>query len=112
MTDTENPPNRIVAGLPAGTRVAHKTGTWGRAAMNDVGIITLPGGRGHLALAVFIRNLTVPDSVNARVIAAITRAVWERAAGRGAGAAAIGRSTPAARTHVDGLPRRAGPASR
>lgn len=113
MTDTENPPDRIVAGLPAGTGVAHKTGTWGRAAMNDVGIITLPGGRGHLALAVFIRNATVPDSVSQRAIAAITRAVWEQAAGRGAGtAAAIDRSTPAARTRVYAVRRRVGPASR
>ena len=107
MTDTENPRDRIVAGLPAGTGVAHKTGTWGQAAMNDVGIVTLPGRRGHLALAVFIRNATVPDSVSQRAIAAITRAAWEQAAGRGAG-----RSTPAARTRVDGRRRRAGLASR
>jgi len=105
MTDTENPRNRIVAGLPAGTVVAHKTGTWGRAAVNDVGIVTLPGGRGHLALAVFIRNATVPDSLSQRAIAAITRAVWEQAAGRDAGAAAVGR------TPVHDMRRRAVPAA-
>jgi beta-lactamase class A len=105
MTDTENPRNRIVAGLPAGTGVAHKTGTWGRAAMNDVGIITLPGGRGHLALAVFIRNATVPDSVSQRAIAAITRAAWEQAAGLDTG-------TSAARTRVYDLRRWSVPARR
>jgi beta-lactamase class A len=46
---------RIPALLPPGTPVAHKTGTL-RAAINDVGIITLPGGRGHLAIAVFIKG--------------------------------------------------------
>src|SRR5579872_7538592 len=46
-------PNRLKGQLPAGTVVAHKTGTWGDAAMNDVGIITLPGGKGHVAIAVF-----------------------------------------------------------
>ncbi|MFL5384078.1 MAG: hypothetical protein ACJ8GN_16270, partial [Longimicrobiaceae bacterium] len=60
-----------------------------------------------------IRNATVPDSVSERAIAAITRAVWEQAAGRGAGtAAAIDRSTPAARTRVYAVRRRVGPASR
>ncbi|HET7231305.1 MAG TPA: class A beta-lactamase [Longimicrobium sp.] len=87
MTDSENPRTRIIAGLPAGTAVAHKTGTWGQsdapgaAAMNDVGIITLPGARGHLALAVFVRNATAADSVAEAAIASITRAVWEHAAG-------------------------------
>ncbi|HST62025.1 MAG TPA: serine hydrolase, partial [Longimicrobium sp.] len=55
MTASRNPGNRMVAGVPRGTPVAHKTGTWTRdqqpvtAALNDVGVITLPGGRGHLA---------------------------------------------------------------
>jgi len=89
MTHSENPRNRIVAGLPAGTDVAHKTGTWGQpgapgpAAVNDVGIITLPAGRGHLAIAVFVRNATVPDSAAEAAIAAIARAVWEHASGDG-----------------------------
>jgi hypothetical protein len=48
-----------------------------------VGIVTLPGGRGHLALAVFVRNATVADSVAEAAIASIARAVWEDAAAPG-----------------------------
>jgi beta-lactamase class A len=57
MTDTRNPAGRLRAGVPAGTRVAHKTGTWGNAAanvaVNDVGLITLPDGT-HLAVALMV----------------------------------------------------------
>jgi len=97
MTDSENPRTRIVAGLPAGTAVAHKTGTWGQpgapgpAAVNDVGIITLPGGRGHLAIAVFVRNATVPDSSVEAAIASITRIVWVHASGGAPSAARLSR---------------------
>lgn len=46
---------RIPALLPAGTPVAHKTGTIS-STTNDVGIIQLPDGRGHLAIALFIKD--------------------------------------------------------
>lgn len=49
-------PNRLRAGLPKGAILAHKTGTGrtieGRAsAINDVGIVTLPGGRRLVVVA-------------------------------------------------------------
>jgi beta-lactamase class A len=87
MTASRNPAGRIVAGVPRGTAVAHKTGTWTRdeqpvtAALNDVGVITLPGGRGHLAVAVFIRDARVPPSTGQSSIASITRAVHAQWAG-------------------------------
>ena len=61
MTDTQTGPNRLRAGLPAGTPLAHKTGTSSShegmtAVVNDVGIITLPGARGHVAIAVFVKE--------------------------------------------------------
>src|SRR6185503_18223841 len=44
---------RLRANLPAGTQVAEKTGS-GDTTTNDVGLITLPEGKGHLAMAVLI----------------------------------------------------------
>lgn len=82
MTRTQNPAGRLVAGVPAGTEVAHKTGTWGNdpahgpAALNDIGIITLPGDAGHLAIAVFARNAAVADTAVERAVASIAREAW------------------------------------
>ena len=81
MTRSRNPTTRIVAGVPAGAAVAHKTGTWtgtndaGLAALNDVGIITLPGGRGHLAVAIFVRHTPKGMAAVDPVLARITRAL-------------------------------------
>jgi beta-lactamase class A len=69
-------PNRIRAGVPAGTIVAHKTGTLGPLT-HDVGIITLPGGRGEVAMAVLIQS-GAPLSAREAVIAAVARVVWDR----------------------------------
>jgi beta-lactamase class A len=69
-------PNRIRAGVPAGTNVAHKTGTLGPLT-HDAGIVTLPGGRGDVALAVLIRS-DAPLAAREAVIAAVARAVWDR----------------------------------
>lgn len=78
MTRTQNPSDRIAAGVPAGTSVAHKTGTWGRdgvvGAINNIGIITLPNGRGHVLLAIFVRN---PQVRAAPHMAAMARTVYD-----------------------------------
>ncbi|HEX6036487.1 class A beta-lactamase [Longimicrobium sp.] len=82
MTDTRNPEGRMVAGVPRGTTVAHKTGTWTAdsephtLALNDVGVITLPGGRGHLAVAVFVRNARGQIAQTQGAIALVTRAAY------------------------------------
>lgn len=95
MTRTENPASRIVAGVPAGTEVAHKTGTWwddeqpGPLALNDIGIVTLPNGEGHLAIAVFVRNAAVSDTAVERTVAAITREAWRLWTARRASATAF-----------------------
>jgi beta-lactamase class A len=83
MTDSRNPATRIVAGVSTGTRVAHKTGTWGgwrgeSVAVNDVGIITLPAGRGHLALAILVRQATRPSAVVDSAMAEVTRLMVRR----------------------------------
>ena len=82
MTALRTSPNRIVAGVPQGTAVAHKTGTWmrdgqpGPSALNDVGVITLAGGRGHLAVAVFVRDARPQTRAAEAAIAQITRAIY------------------------------------
>ncbi|HEY0706377.1 MAG TPA: class A beta-lactamase, partial [Polyangia bacterium] len=60
--------------LPPGTFVVDKTGT-GRAgtATNDVGIITLPDNRGHLAIAVFVIGSKRPLAKQERAIAEIAQ---------------------------------------
>lgn len=82
MTPSRNPAGRMVAGLPPGTTVAHKTGTWmregerGASALNDVGVVTLPGGRGHLAVALFVRDTRLGVADAEPPIAQVTRAIY------------------------------------
>src|SRR5215510_11952259 len=55
MSHAKTGPRRLKGRLPPGTIVAHKTGTTD-VVINDVGIITLPEGGGHLVVAVFLKN--------------------------------------------------------
>jgi beta-lactamase class A len=56
--------------------VAHKTGTIG-GTTNDVGIITLPDGAGHVAITVFVKSSEKEVSVRERTIAEVARAVHD-----------------------------------
>jgi len=81
MTESTTGPKRLKGLLPAGTSVAHKTGTSGTekgitAATNDIGIITLPDGR-HLAIAVFVSDSPVDEATREAVIAKIAKAVFD-----------------------------------
>ena len=72
---------RLKGQLPAGTVVAHKTGSGGvrggiTSATNDIGIITLPDGR-HLAIVVFISDSAAEDATREAVIARIAKAAWD-----------------------------------
>lgn len=72
---------RIKGLLPAGTVVAHKTGTSGThngftAATNDSGIIILPNGK-HLALAVFVSDSKGSEAEREGWIAQISKAVYD-----------------------------------
>jgi beta-lactamase class A len=85
MTECATGPHRLKGLLPAGTPVAHKTGTSGTVrgltrATNDVGLITLPDGR-HLAVVVFVSDSTADEATRERVIAKIARAAWDWAVG-------------------------------
>jgi beta-lactamase class A len=86
MTDTPTGMNRLKGLLPTSAMVAHKTGTSGTdeigitAAVNDVGIITLPNGK-HLAIAVFVTNSQESFETNEYIIAHVAAAVWNHYAG-------------------------------
>ncbi|PYS63550.1 MAG: serine hydrolase, partial [Acidobacteria bacterium] len=81
MIESTPGPKRLKGLLPAGTIIAHKTGTSGTengitAATNDIGIITLPNGK-HLAIAVFVADSAADEASREGVIAKIARAVWD-----------------------------------
>ena len=65
---------RLKGRLPPGTLVAHKTGTVG-GSINDVGVMTLPAGRGQVVVTVFIKKSAVPFEQREAVIAEIARSV-------------------------------------
>ena len=72
---------RISGQLPAGTIVAHKTGSSDvnkgiAAATNDAGIVTLPNGR-HFVIVVFIADSPDNESARDKTIAEIAKAVWD-----------------------------------
>ncbi len=62
--------------LPPGVVVIDKTGTIG-GTVNDVGVITLPDGLGHVAIAVFIKASAVPVVQRERLIADLGRAIYD-----------------------------------
>ncbi len=72
---------RIRGLLPKGTPVLDKTGTVGRGA-NDAGLVTLPGGRGEIAVVVLVQGSEATPRERDRVIARIARAAFD-ASGRG-----------------------------
>jgi beta-lactamase class A len=83
MTESSTGPHRIKGLLPAGTMVAHKTGTSGEQhgfapATNDVGLITLPNGQ-RLALAIFVTDAHADEATRDTVIARIAKAIYDSA---------------------------------
>jgi beta-lactamase class A len=83
MTESIPGANRLKGELPVGTVVAHKTGTGSTrngitSATNDIGIITLPGGR-HLAVAAFVSDSAANDETRDAVIARLAKAAWNSA---------------------------------
>ncbi|SEW53274.1 class A beta-lactamase [Chitinophaga arvensicola] len=72
---------RLKGLLPAGTPVAHKTGTsWTSdgltRATNDVGIITMPNGQ-HVAITVFVSDAKASEAEREGTIAKIAKAVYD-----------------------------------
>jgi beta-lactamase class A len=76
-------PKRIKGLLPAGTPVAHKTGSSGEEygmipATNDVGLITLPNGQ-RLALAIFLTDAHTDQAAAESILARAARAIYDAA---------------------------------
>ena len=76
--------HRLRGDLPRGTIVADKTGSGEPDAVtrvakvtNDVGIITLPSGRGHLAMAVLVSGSKLPDAAQEKLIAELARTAYD-----------------------------------
>ena len=76
---------RLRADLPSGTLVADKTGSGEKSsvtgfakATNDVGIITLPNGRGNLAVAVLFSESKLPNAQQEKVIAEVARTAYDQ----------------------------------
>lgn len=67
---------RLKGILPEETEVAHKTGSIGRT-VNDVGIITLPNGAGHVLVAAFVKKSDLSDEKRERAIAEAARAAHD-----------------------------------
>lgn len=81
MIRTSTGDKRIKGLIPSSADVAHKTGTSGTRngitpGTNDVGIVTLPNGK-HFAIAIFVSDSRENSIVNERIIAEITKAVWD-----------------------------------
>ena len=69
---------RLRADLPPGTPVADKTGTGEPgSSTNDVGLITLPEGKGHLAMAVLLNGSKLPVEAQEKLIAQLARAAYD-----------------------------------
>ncbi len=69
--------NRLRGYLPPNTPLAHKTGSLGATATDDVGFITLPDNAGHVAIAVLIGPSTQPTAEREQTIAHLSRAVYD-----------------------------------
>jgi beta-lactamase class A len=67
---------RLRAGPPTGTPVADKTGT-GPSTTNDVGVVTLPGDREHLAIAVLLDGSKLSAEKQEDLIAEVARAAYD-----------------------------------
>jgi beta-lactamase class A len=82
MIETTTGANKIVAQLPKGTPVAHKTGSSGKnekgltIAENDIGIITLPNGK-HYAISIFLSDSMETQEVNCKIISDISKVVFD-----------------------------------
>jgi beta-lactamase class A len=76
MARTSTGATRIRARLPAGIGVAHKTGS-GTGTANDLGFLTLPEGRGTVALVAYVKGSPLPVEARDAVLADAARLVLD-----------------------------------
>ncbi|MFP6590823.1 MAG: serine hydrolase, partial [Candidatus Latescibacterota bacterium] len=81
MRRCETGESRLRGRLPEATVLAHKTGTIPGVAVNDVGIVTLPGDQGQVVLSVFVTSRGNGDFIagsDAEIaISNVARAVYD-----------------------------------
>jgi beta-lactamase class A len=68
---------RLKGLLPPDVAVRHKTGSLGIGVANDVGIIDLPHGAGHLVVAVFVKEAMNDVVAQELTIAQVARAAYD-----------------------------------
>ena len=82
LLETNTGNTKLVAQLPKGTPVAHKTGSSGKdekgltIAENDIGIVTLPNGKKY-AISVFVSDSMESEETNTKMIADISKIVFD-----------------------------------
>lgn len=82
LLETNTGNTKLVAQLPKGTPVAHKTGSSGKnekgltIAENDIGIVTLPNGKKY-AISVFVSDSMESEETNTKTIADISKIVFD-----------------------------------
>jgi beta-lactamase class A len=67
---------RIKGLLPAAVPVFHKSG-WGGGTVSDVGLVTLPQGRGRLIISAYIKLSDATMSTRDRAIAELARSAYD-----------------------------------
>lgn len=78
MTRATTGEHRLRGNLPSGTQVADKTGTGDAGSTtNDVGLITLPEGKEHLAIAVLLSGSKLTAEAQEKLIAGLARAAYD-----------------------------------
>jgi beta-lactamase class A len=75
LLECETGKSRIPGLLPKDVKIAHKTGTLG-GTVNDVGVLYLPEGRGHVAVSVLSKGMKDRDRAE-RAIAEVTRLAYD-----------------------------------
>ncbi|HEX8616968.1 MAG TPA: class A beta-lactamase [Thermoanaerobaculia bacterium] len=76
MIDSPTGERKLRAGVPKGWTVAHKSGMM-PATSNDVGVLTSPDGKTHIAIAIFAKAATSDYPTIDADVAAITRTAIE-----------------------------------
>lgn len=76
MIDTPTGPRRIKAVMPAGSVIAHKTGTM-PGVVNDAAIVTSPDGKNHYVIVVFSKAGTSEEKVREDDVAAAAKKALE-----------------------------------
>lgn len=75
MLECDTGRSRIPGLLPSDAKVAHKTGTIG-GTVNDVGVVILPDGRGHVAISLLSKKMSDREAAE-KALADIARYAYD-----------------------------------